>query len=199
MALIRSEHEHDQSVEGAKDAVTAAEQSLEEARTRLEERERAQYHEEQIWSDTIRRNSSWVTFGLMGVNIALVVVNLVALEPWRRKRMVGEIRELLRDEMESRGVDEKSLNQSNPDIPAILAEDVVTDAHMDAVSPEPVALVDSQPYQPLSRDWISSYIQHPFGDQIITIRKADLTNLAFQAAAAGIMLTGALLFIIRRR
>ncbi|KZM25839.1 hypothetical protein ST47_g2998 [Ascochyta rabiei] len=92
MSLIRSEHINDKAVREAKDAVEAAENALEEARSYLEKRERAQYHEEQIWSDTIRRNSTWVTFGLMGVNIFLLLLSLLILEPWRRRRMVREIK-----------------------------------------------------------------------------------------------------------
>jgi sensitive to high expression protein 9 len=95
MSLIRSEHVNDQAVREAKDAVLAAESSLEEARAQLEKRERAQYHEEQIWSDTIRRNSTWVTFGLMGFNIFLLLLSLAILEPWRRRRMVREIKATL--------------------------------------------------------------------------------------------------------
>jgi sensitive to high expression protein 9 len=97
MNLIRSEHLNDQGVQGAKDSVAAAELSLEEARTRLEKRERMQYHEEQIWSDTIRRNSTWVTFGLMGLNILLLLGTLVVIEPWRRRRLVNEIRRTLEE------------------------------------------------------------------------------------------------------
>lgn len=92
MSLIRSEHINDKAVREAKEAVEAAENALEEARSYLEKRERAQYHEEQIWSDTIRRNSTWVTFGLMGVNIFLLLLSLLILEPWRRRRMVREIK-----------------------------------------------------------------------------------------------------------
>ncbi|KAH6614086.1 Mdm33 family-domain-containing protein [Boeremia exigua] len=95
MSLIRSEHINDKAVREAKEAVEAAETSLEEARSYLEKRERAQYHEEQIWSDTIRRNSTWVTFGLMGVNIFLLLLSLLILEPWRRRRMVREIKTAL--------------------------------------------------------------------------------------------------------
>jgi sensitive to high expression protein 9 len=95
MALIRSEHINDQAVREAKDAVANAENALEDARAQLEKRERAQYHEEQIWSDTIRRNSTWVTFGLMGVNIFLLLLSLAILEPWRRRRMVREIKNAL--------------------------------------------------------------------------------------------------------
>ncbi|KAG9194705.1 hypothetical protein G6011_04740 [Alternaria panax] len=95
MALIRSEHINDQAVREAKDAVANAENALEDARAQLEKRERAQYHEEQIWSDTIRRNSTWVTFGLMGVNIFLLLLSLAILEPWRRRKMVREIKKAL--------------------------------------------------------------------------------------------------------
>jgi sensitive to high expression protein 9 len=95
MSLIRSEHVNEQAVSAAKDAVLVAEASLEETRSHLEKRERAQYHEEQIWSDTIRRNSTWVTFGLMGVNIFLLLASLVVIEPWRRRRLVREVRRAL--------------------------------------------------------------------------------------------------------
>lgn len=95
MSLIRSEHVNDQAVREAKDAVAAAENGLEEARSQLERRERAQYHEEQIWSDTIRRNSTWVTFGLMGFNILLLLTSLILIEPWRRRRIVREIKTAL--------------------------------------------------------------------------------------------------------
>ncbi|KAF2020029.1 hypothetical protein BU24DRAFT_489872 [Aaosphaeria arxii CBS 175.79] len=98
MSLIRSEHVNDQAVREGKDAVINAENALEEARTQLEKRERAQYHEEQIWSDTIRRNSTWVTFGLMGFNILLLLTSLVFLEPWRRRRMVREIKAALEEQ-----------------------------------------------------------------------------------------------------
>ncbi|CAI1852376.1 hypothetical protein SEUBUCD646_0B05010 [Saccharomyces eubayanus] len=47
------------------------------------------YHEEQIWSDKIRRTSTWGTFILMGMNIFLFVVLQLLLEPWKRKRLVG--------------------------------------------------------------------------------------------------------------
>lgn len=95
MLLIRSEHINDQAVREAKDCIAQSENALEEARSRLEKRERAQYHEEQIWSDTIRRNSTWVTFGLMGLNIFLLLATMIVIEPWRRRRMVREIKAAL--------------------------------------------------------------------------------------------------------
>ncbi|KAK5158155.1 hypothetical protein LTR04_005255 [Oleoguttula sp. CCFEE 6159] len=97
MSLIRSEHHNEQAVQAAKDELADTERALEDARSKLEKRERAQYHEEQIWSDTIRRNSTWVTFGLMGVNIFLLLANLVVFEPWRRRKIVREVRTALEE------------------------------------------------------------------------------------------------------
>ncbi|SMN19645.1 similar to Saccharomyces cerevisiae YDR393W SHE9 Mitochondrial inner membrane protein required for normal mitochondrial morphology, may be involved in fission of the inner membrane [Maudiozyma saulgeensis] len=45
------------------------------------------YHEEQIWSDKIRRTSTWGTFFLMGMNIILFLVFQLLLEPWKRRRL----------------------------------------------------------------------------------------------------------------
>jgi sensitive to high expression protein 9 len=95
MSLIRSEHLNEQAVQAAKEHLENTERHLEDARAKLEKRERKQYHEEQIWSDTIRRNSTWVTFGLMGLNIFLLLANLVVFEPWRRRRIVREIKTAL--------------------------------------------------------------------------------------------------------
>lgn len=97
MTLIRSEHLNEQAVQSAKDAEALAERDLEDARAKLEKYERRQYHEEQIWSDTIRRNSTWVTFALMGFNIFLLLFSLVLIEPWRRRRLVKEVRKALED------------------------------------------------------------------------------------------------------
>lgn len=97
MSLIRSEHVNDQAVQNAKEKVSIAEQNLEEARQQLEKRERQRYHEEQIWSDTIRRNSTWVTIGLMGLNSFLLLLSLIIIEPWRRRRLVREFKNALEE------------------------------------------------------------------------------------------------------
>ena len=64
------------------------EKSAEEAAAQLSKTILARYHEEQIWSDKIRRMSTWGTWGLMGVNVLLFLLFQVAVEPWRRKRLV---------------------------------------------------------------------------------------------------------------
>jgi sensitive to high expression protein 9 len=95
MSLVRSEHANEQAVQAAKEDLTIAERDLEDARGLLERLERRQYHEEQIWSDTIRRNSTWVTFGLMGVNIVLLLAQIGIFEPYRRRKIVREVQKAL--------------------------------------------------------------------------------------------------------
>jgi sensitive to high expression protein 9, mitochondrial len=200
MALIRSEHAHDQAVSEAKEAVTTAEKALEEARMRLEKRERAQYHEEQIWSDTIRRNGTWVTLGLMGVNIALLVVNLVAVEPWRRKRLVGEIKGILEGDRDSRKGEIVADTIAAVEEKAIAAVEVAVEGPSERETiPEEALAFQPIPYQPLSWDWVSSYFRHPFDDQMVSIHKVDLTSLALQAAAAGAVVTYAIMYILKAR
>lgn len=97
-ALIRSEHQNERAVAAAKDAVTSAERELEAARAQLERKERTQYHEEQVWSDTIRRNSTWITLGLMGFNILLLLINIIIVEPWRRRKLVRAFNKALEEQ-----------------------------------------------------------------------------------------------------
>ena len=47
------------------------------------------YHEEQIWSDKIRRSSTWGTWVLMGLNVLLFVVATFIVEPWKRSKLVS--------------------------------------------------------------------------------------------------------------
>ncbi|GAB7362652.1 hypothetical protein MBLNU230_g2961t1 [Neophaeotheca triangularis] len=105
MSLIRSEHLNEQDVQAARDDLSASERRLDESRSLLERLERKQYHEEQIWSDTIRRNSTWVTFGLMGVNIVLLLAQLLIFEPYRRRKIVAQVKTAL---------DERSLPVAAP-------------------------------------------------------------------------------------
>jgi sensitive to high expression protein 9 len=95
MTLVRSEHLDEQAVQKAKEDLAEAERDLEDTRAMLEKLERKQYHEEQIWSDTIRRNSTWVTIGLMGVNIFLLLAQIIFFEPYRRRKIVREMKAAL--------------------------------------------------------------------------------------------------------
>ena len=87
-ALYRSDHANEQAEQAAQAALSSAEANYEETSTKLGRTILARYHEEQIWSDKIRQMSTWGTWGLMGLNVLLFVVFQIAIEPWRRRRLV---------------------------------------------------------------------------------------------------------------
>lgn len=64
------------------------------------------YHEEQIWSDKIRRTSTWGTFILMGVNIMLFLVFQLLLEPWKRRRLTRSFEDKVKAALDQYAVDQ---------------------------------------------------------------------------------------------
>lgn len=80
-----------------------AERKAEEATAKLSATILARYHEEQIWSDKIRRMSTWGTWGLMGVNVLLFLIFQIGVEPWRRKRLVKGFEEKVMEALEREG------------------------------------------------------------------------------------------------
>lgn len=87
-SLYRNDHANEQAEAACQKEVADAEARYEESSTRLAKSILARYHEEQIWSDKIRHMSTWGTWGLMGINVLLFVVFQIAIEPWRRRRLV---------------------------------------------------------------------------------------------------------------
>jgi len=217
MSLIRSEHMNEQAVQRAKDGVTTTERALEEARMRLEKRERAQYHEEQIWSDTIRRNSTWVTFGLMGLNILLLLANVVAIEPWRRRRLVKEFRSAL-EEHKVHSVNTVPLAAMVADIDdAVWPTGVPLESLMEEVTfidndsaevdikgaareeenaeqvQEPTLDIEGQPPAapgPFSISRLKSTLEDLFSHRVVQTRRVDITAAALQGVLVGTAITG---------
>lgn len=72
-----------------KGKVNALESKQEELSDDLYRAILTRYHEEQIWSDKIRRTSTWGTFLLMIVNIVFFLVFQLLLEPWKRRRLTS--------------------------------------------------------------------------------------------------------------
>ena len=52
-----------------------------------------QYYEHQVYSDRIRRASTWGTWGLMGVNVLLFLLLQFVAEPWKRGRLLNSMEE----------------------------------------------------------------------------------------------------------
>ncbi|ODV95761.1 hypothetical protein PACTADRAFT_49214 [Pachysolen tannophilus NRRL Y-2460] len=55
------------------------------------------YHEEQVWSDKIRRFSTWGTLLIMGVNLFLFIIVQLVFEPWKRRRLVNSFEAKVKD------------------------------------------------------------------------------------------------------
>ncbi|RYP55555.1 hypothetical protein DL769_010130 [Monosporascus sp. CRB-8-3] len=102
--LYRQDYELEASVAETAAELERAEREAERAARDLSTAILARYHEEQIWSDKIRRMSTWGTWGLMGVNVLLFLVFQFGAEPWRRARLVRgfeqKVREALEEERE---------------------------------------------------------------------------------------------------
>lgn len=101
--LYRSDHANEQAEAAAQANLLTAERRAEEAAARLSASILARYHEEQIWSDKIRRMSTWGTWGLMGVNVLLFLVFQIGVEPWRRKRLVKGFEDKVMEALEREG------------------------------------------------------------------------------------------------
>ncbi|CAI7611258.1 unnamed protein product [Penicillium glandicola] len=86
--LYRNDHTNEVAETETSQALSAAEREAEESAAQLSKSILSRYHEEQVWSDKIRRMSTWGTWGLMGVNVLLFLVFQILVEPWRRKRLV---------------------------------------------------------------------------------------------------------------
>jgi sensitive to high expression protein 9 len=94
------DHSNEQSVQEAATRLADVEREAEYAASKLSSSILSRYHEEQIWSDKIRRMSTWGTWGLMGVNVLLFLVFQFGFEPWRRARLVNGFEEKVLEALE---------------------------------------------------------------------------------------------------
>lgn len=99
-SLYRQDYELDAAVASRAAELEEAEREAERLGRELSSGILARYHEEQIWSDKIRRMSTWGTWGLMGVNVLLFFLFQFGAEPWRRQRLVNGFEEKVREALE---------------------------------------------------------------------------------------------------
>ena len=210
----------------AQEAVAVAERKAEEASTKLSASILARYHEEQIWSDKIRRMSTWGTWGLMGVNVLLFLVFQIGVEPWRRKRLVKGFEEKVLEALEKEGqatnaatgaalaaLQASHTGQStrtvvdavNPGLDVIDAvEEVVSAETGTEPGAVPEALMVDMMKPPSDRvpGMLEKYIQSIkdlFSERHITLRKLDLTTATLEGAFAGIALASIIGALLRNR
>ncbi|EEB09739.1 inner membrane protein [Schizosaccharomyces japonicus yFS275] len=89
-ALYRNDHSNKTLESDSQKKMEQAEEQVDEAQDSLVQAILTRYHEEQVWSDKIRRASTWGTWGLMGINLILFVVVQLILEPKKRRRWLHQ-------------------------------------------------------------------------------------------------------------
>ena len=218
-SLYRSDHANEQAEASARERLTQIERESEEAAAKLSKTILARYHEEQIWSDKIRRMSTWGTWGLMGVNVLLFLVFQIGVEPWRRKRLVRGFEEKV---VEALGRDGTALGavQAETTIepaaahrdsdPTTGEEAAVEESQQDEQIAIPVAtpelaLVDETPLisQKASKtskiEGFKEALRDMFSERQIVLRRVDLTTATLEGAAAGVAFVGMLVLLLRPR
>lgn len=108
-SLYRSDHANEVAETETQEALTKAENQLEEVTALLNRSILSRYHEEQIWSDKIRRMSTWGTWGLMGVNVLLFLIFQILVEPWRRRRLVKGFEEKVKEAIETEAATNRAI------------------------------------------------------------------------------------------
>lgn len=213
--LYRSDHANEQSESAAQEQLTSAERKAEEAATKLSASILARYHEEQIWSDKIRRMSTWGTWGLMGVNVLLFMVFQIGVEPWRRKRLVKGFEEKVLEALEREalpmgvaakltdmqtsqilpmsgaaadGIEKVTDRAVEPGLPIIMGNGTPDDA---SSTGEAILAIESPT---TARSSVFSTLQERvrdlFSDRPMVVRRVDITMTALEGAAAGMALVG---------
>lgn len=93
--LYRREMRLEQGEAEAKASHQQLEAAVDRAHQRLMDALRERYQEEQLWSDKIRRVSTYGTVSLMALNLILFLLIQLGLEPRKRQRLLGRFDSML--------------------------------------------------------------------------------------------------------
>ncbi|ODV62313.1 She9p, partial [Ascoidea rubescens DSM 1968] len=91
--LYRSDHTNEKNVKNSSQELEEAEIELDANQKKLSKEILKRYHEEQIWSDKIRRVSSYGTFLLMLLNVMLFIMVQTIFEPLKRNKLINRFEE----------------------------------------------------------------------------------------------------------
>ena len=227
--LYRSDHANEQAEATAQEQLASAEKTAEEAAAQLSRSILARYHEEQIWSDKIRRMSTWGTWGLMGVNVLLFLLFQVAVEPWRRRRLVKGFEEKVLEALQKEEPQNKQTMKGGLAGAGVAVEgSYVADNIADTIGPttemgiltsnssprktttegrNEMAFLDvpfeATAHSPMltatTFEHIKAKAQDLFSDRPISLRQLDLTTAALEGAAAGMVIAWLAVTLVRFR
>ena len=136
--LYRNDHANEVAETETQEALSRAEREAEEAAASLNKSILSRYHEEQVWSDKIRRMSTWGTWGLMGMNVLLFLIFQIAVEPWRRRRLVKGFEDKVVEALEK----EKNLNRIDGGVSSSAATAVLPEV-IDSTVASSIASIES--------------------------------------------------------
>ena len=85
--LVREDHAREHDEGRAKAAAAAAEDAVEREFSELMRVILNRYHEEQAWSDKIRSAATYGQLAALALNLAVFVLAIVLVEPWKRRRL----------------------------------------------------------------------------------------------------------------
>ncbi|KLO17257.1 hypothetical protein SCHPADRAFT_846684 [Schizopora paradoxa] len=86
--LVRQDHLYEQEEARTKLTATRAADAVEIQFSELMRSILARYHEEQVWSDKIRSASTYGSLAVLGLNLAVFILAIIVVEPWKRRRLV---------------------------------------------------------------------------------------------------------------
>ena len=184
--LYRSDHANEQAEAAAQENLLTVERRAEEAAARLSASILARYHEEQIWSDKIRRMSTWGTWGLMGVNVLLFLVFQVGVEPWRRKRLVKGFEDKVMEALEREG---SAIPTTPTDViktqelaPAEVqeAQEATASAEIEEAQSPAVTLLEVTESLPDPSTQASLPIQEDIPTEAISVKSSSISKLDLQ-------------------
>ncbi|KAL6302830.1 Mdm33 family-domain-containing protein [Sparassis latifolia] len=86
-SLVRQDHLREQDESRAKASATQSEDAVEREFSELMRVILNRYHEEQAWSDKIRSASTYGSLAVLGVNMAVFILAILFVEPWKRRKL----------------------------------------------------------------------------------------------------------------
>lgn len=141
----------------------------------------ARYHEEQIWSDKIRRASTWGTWGLMGFNVLLFIVVQLGLEPWKRRRLVGGFEEKVREVIQEENMRNAILHVRPEESSAVEAvERLINTPNLaeDAVAEKQSVQEQEEPSEEVSEDVVEDIAAATTGgDTVAAVAEQAMPNI----------------------
>jgi len=224
-ALYRMDHSNEQAVQEAATRLADAEREAEHAASKLSSSILSRYHEEQIWSDKIRRMSTWGPWGLMGVNVLLFLVFQFGFEPWRRRRLVHGFEEKVREALEKEKMASKTIGDQEVEpvpLDGVIAagiQELEEEMDSETGTAEPaveavVACIKGEQDEAASLDtaelhvptepmklrrpatW-AAVVQDLFSDRVTEMRKKDVTIIALEGAATGAVVVTVIATLLR--